>query len=44
MEDDGGNIYHRRYLCLTSAVGHPLFNSILAVVLLSTCRTIAVSV
>ena len=46
-EDDGGNIYHRRYRRLTSAFGHPpsairRFNSILAVVLLPPCRTIAV--
>jgi hypothetical protein len=44
MEDDGGNIYHRRYRRLTSAISHPLFNSILAVVSLPPRRTIAVYV
>jgi hypothetical protein len=47
-EDDGGNIYHRRYRRLTSAFGHPpsairRFNSIFAVSL-PPCCTIAVSV
>jgi hypothetical protein len=43
-EDDGGNIYHRRYRRLTSTASHLLFNSILAVVSLPPCPTIAVFV